>query len=91
MVQAKLLAAAGLCAVVDRLIVLTMPNDTDNARRCPGRSPRLRGRDPRYPPTADQDIEKLRGVVLSLPRPLRPAAHAGLQLIVVTSKEADNA
>ena len=32
-------------------------------------------------PLPDQDIEKLRGVVLSLPRPLRPAAHAGLQLI----------
>jgi len=80
-VLAKLLVAAGLCAVVARLIVLAMPNGTGvGAAILAGALAYAVGiRLTR--PLPHQDIEKLRGVVLLLPRPLRPVAHAGLQLI----------
>ncbi len=80
-VLTRLLAAAGFCAAFARLIVVALPTGMGillavlvGALVYAGAIRALR-------PLALRDVNKLRAVVANLPPMLRPAAHAGMQLI----------
>ncbi len=80
-VMARLLAAATLCALVARLVVVALPTAPGVALAVLAGALTYAGAIRVLHPLPPQDVDKLRAVVASLPRPLRPAAHAGLHLI----------
>ncbi len=73
--------AATLCAVVARLVVVALPTAPGVALAVLAGALTYAGAIRVLHPLPPQDVDKLRAVVASLPRPLRPAAHAGLHLI----------
>ncbi len=80
-VLGKLLVAAALCAVVARLVVDMVPSGLGVALAVAAGALTYAAAIRVIRPLPAGDIDKLRNAVLSLPRPLRPVAHAGLELI----------
>ena len=80
-VLAKLLVAAALCAVVARLVVFAVPSGPGVAIAILAGALTYAAAIRLIRPLPHNDVEKLRVAVLALPRPLGPAAHAGLQWI----------
>ena len=77
----RLLAAAALCAVVARLIVTYVPTTAGLVVAIIAGALTYVLAIRILRPLPPQDIERLRAATTTLPRPLRPAALAGLQFI----------
>ena len=78
---ARLLIAAVLCAIVARGIVIIEPNLTGVGAAIAAAAAVYALAVRVLRPLPSPDVERLRTAVMTLPRPLRPAARAGLQLI----------
>ena len=76
-----LLVAAALCAVVARLVVDLVPTAPGVALAVVAGAVTYAAAIRVIRPLPASDVDKLRNAVLSLPRPLRPVAHVGLELI----------
>ena len=77
----KLLTAAGLCAIVARLVVAAVPAFYGVALAVAAGALVYAVAIKILKPFPHHIVEKLRSVVSTLPRPLRPAANVGLELI----------
>ena len=80
-VLTRLLAASALCGAVARLIVVELPTGPGVASAILAGALTYAAAIRVLHPLPPRDVDKLRAAVLSLPRPLRPAVHAGLHLI----------